>query len=216
MTSRFRSSPCILALLPMNARAANALDCFVRAEIKSVGVDGKGFVVNEAHLLQLFPNMSDLLEATTFRVNNTWMGLSPHSPAKFEVVLVLNGDRFEGEASISHGKEGEDAFQASKRNISTPCDAVRAFLCAVLHVRLEERAYEPYIAHTDSYPDLSFTFQGQSGPIVIFTRSQPRVIQAQFVQTPWAISYADRTFVVSAPDIDAALDGLDSSLFPKI
>jgi hypothetical protein len=205
----------ILALAPINARAAKALDGFACAETKPVGVDGKASVVNGPRLLELFPDMSALLEATAFRVNNTWMGLSLHSPAKFEVVLALNGDRFEGEASISHGEEGRDTFQASKRNVSVPRDAVRAFLCAVLQVALEERAYEPYIAHTDDYPDLSFTFQGQSGPIAIFTRSQPRVIQSQFVQTPWAITYADRTFVVSAPDIDAALDGLDPSLFPK-
>jgi hypothetical protein len=205
----------ILALEPISASAANALDGFACAEIKSVGVDGKAAVVNGPRLLELFPDMSGLLEATTFRVNNTWMGLSLSSPSKFEVALALNGDHFEGEASVSRGQEGRDTFQASKRNISVPRDAVRAFLCAVLQVPLDERAYKPYIAHTDDYPDLSFTFQGQSGPITIFTRSQPRVIQSQFVQTPWAISYADRTFVVSAPDIDAALDGLDPSLFPK-
>jgi hypothetical protein len=205
----------MLALAPISASAAEALDGFACAKMKSVGVDGKASVMNGPRLLELFPEMSDLLEATAFRVNNTWMGLSPHSPSKFEVALALNGDRFEGEASVSSGMEGRDTFQASKRNISAPRDAVRAFLCAVLQVPLDERAYEPYIAHTDDYPDLNFTFQGQSGPIAIFTRSQPRVIQSQFVQTPWAITYADRTFVVSAPDIDAALDGLDPSLFPK-
>jgi hypothetical protein len=205
----------MLALAPIDASAAKALDGFACPEIKPAGVGGMASVVSGPRLLELFPEMSDLLEATAFRVNNTWMGLSPNSPSKFEVALALNGDRFEGEASISHGQEGRDTFQASKRNISAPRAAVRAFLCAVLQVPLEERAYQPYIAHTDDYPDLSFTFQGQSGPIVIFTRSQPRIIQSQFVQTPWAISYADRTFVVSAPDIDAALDGLDPSLFPK-
>jgi hypothetical protein len=205
----------ILALAPINARAANALGGIACAEIKSVGADGKASVLNEHRLLDLFPDISGLLEATAFRVNNTWMGLSPQSPAKFEVALALNGDRFEGKASISRGQEGRDAFQAKKRNISLPRDAVWAFLCAVLQVPIEERAYEPYISHTDDYPDLSFTFQGQLGPIAIFTRSQPRVIDSQFVQTPWAISYADRTFVVSAPDIDAALDKLDPSLFPR-
>jgi hypothetical protein len=205
----------ILTLALINVCAAKASDGFTCAQIKPVGVGGMASVVSRPRLLELFPEMSSLLEATAFRVKNTWMGLSLHSPSKFEVVLALNGDHFEGEAAVSHGQEGRDTFQASKRNISVPRDAVRAFLCAVLQVPLEERAYEPYIERTDNYPDLSFTFQGQSGPIAIFTRSQPRVIQSQFVQTPWAISYVDRTFVVSAPDIDAALDGLDPTLFPK-
>jgi hypothetical protein len=200
---------------PINAGAADALDGSSCPKVNPVGVDETASVASGPRLLDLFPEMSGVLDATAFRVRNKWMGMSLSSPAVFEVALALDGDRFEGEASLRYGAEGRDTFRAETRKVFAPRDAVRAFLCAVLQVALEERAYEPYIAHTDDYPDLSFTFQGQSGPIAIFTRSQPRVIQSQFVQTPWAISYADRTFVSSAPDIDAALDGLDPSLFPK-
>jgi hypothetical protein len=204
-----------IMLAPINARAEKASDRLACAEVKMAEVDGTASVGNGHRLLELFPEISGLLDTTAFRVNNKWMGLSLDSPAVFEVALALNGDHFEGEASVSYGPPGRDGFRATKRNVVVPREAVRAFLCAALQVPLEERAYKPYLAHTDDYPDLNFTFQAQSGPIAIFTRSQPRVVQSQFVQTPWAISYADRTFVVSAPDIDAALDGLAPSLFPK-
>jgi hypothetical protein len=209
----------ILALVPINARAANVSDGFACAEAKPIGSDGTVPVVMGPRLLALFPEISSVLDTSAFRVSNKWMGLSPYSPAKFEVALALDGDRFEGEGSLSYGGQGRDSPQVTKRNVAVPRDAVRAFLCAALHAPLEERAYEPYIAHTDDYPDLRFTFQGQGGPMTILTRSQSHTVQSQLVQTPWAINYADRSFVVSAPDIDTALDqllaSLDIRLFPE-
>jgi hypothetical protein len=209
----------ILAWAPINARAAEASDGFTCAQVKPVGVDGKESVMSGPRLLELFPEMSGVLDVTAFRVSNKWMGLSRLSPAIFEVALVLDGDRFEGEASVRYGGEGRGTFQATKRKVLAPRDAVRAFLCAALQTPVEERDYKPYIAHTDDYPDLEFTFQGQRGPLTIFTRSQPHIVPPQWVQTPWAISYADRVFVVSAPDIDSALDqltqSLDIRLFPE-
>lgn len=212
-------STVILAWSPLNAGAANAQDGSSCPKVNRVGVDGKESVLSGPRLLELFPEMSGVLDMTAFRVSNKWMGLSRLSPAIFEVALVLDSDRFEGEASVRYGGEGRDTLQATKRKVFAPRDAVRAFLCTALQAPLEERTYKPYIAHTDDYPDLNFTFQGQSGPLTIFTRSQPQINQSRWVQTPWAISYADRTFVVSAPDIDSALDGLlpslDIRLFPE-
>jgi hypothetical protein len=208
-----------MAWLPVNAGAADALDGSSCPKVNFVGVDGTESVMGGPRLLDLFPEMSGLLDATAFRVSNKWMGLSRLSPAVFEVALAFDGDRFEGEASLRYGGEGRGASQATKRKVFAPRDAVRAFLCAALRAPLEERDYKPYIAHTDDYPDLNFTFQGQRGPLSIFTRSQPRVVPPRWVQTPWAISYADRTFVVAAPDIDSALDqltqSLDIRLFPE-
>jgi hypothetical protein len=208
-----------MAWSPLNAGAADALDGPSCPKVNPVGVDETASVASGPRLLELFPEMSGVLDATAFRVSNKWMGLSPDSPAIFEVALILDGDRFEGEASVHSGGEGRGAVQASKRKVFAPRDAVRAFLCAALQAPTEERDYKPYIAHTDDYPDLNFTFQGQRGPLMIFTRSQPRVVQSQWVQTPWAIGYADRVFVVSAPDIDSALDrllqSLDIRVFPE-
>jgi hypothetical protein len=208
-----------MAWSPLNAGAADALDGSSCPKVNPVGVDETASVASGPRLLDLFPEMSGVLDATAFRVSNKWMGLSPDSPAIFEVALSLEGDRFEGEASVRYGGEGRGASHATKRKVFAPRDAVRAFLCAALQAPLEERDYKPYIAHTDDYPDLNFTFQGQRGPLMIFTRSQPRVVQSQWVQTPWAIGYADRVFVVSAPDIDSALDrllqSLDIRVFPE-
>jgi hypothetical protein len=207
------------ALLPINAGAADALDGSSCSKVNSVEVDGKESVMSGPRLLELFPEMSGMLDVTAFHVSNKWMGLSRLSPAIVEVALVLDGDRFEGEASVRYGGEGRDTFQATKRKVFASRDAVRAFLCAALQAPTEERDYKPYIGHTDDYPDLNFTFQGQRGPVTIFTRSQPHIVPPQWVQTPWAINYADRVFVVSAPDIDSALDrltqSLDIRLFPE-
>jgi hypothetical protein len=209
----------ILAWSPLNAGAAKALDGFACPEIKPVGADGKASVAIGPRLLELFPEMSGVLDTTAFRVSNKWTGESLLSPAILEVALALDGDRFEGEASLGYGAQGKDSPLATKRKVVVSRDAVRAFLCAALQAPLEEQDYKPYIAHTDDYPDLNFTFQGQRGPITIFTRSQPHVVQSQWVVTPWAIGYADRVFVVSAPDIDSALDrllpSLDIRLFPE-
>jgi hypothetical protein len=111
-------------------------------------------------------------------------------------------------------------LQATKRKVFAPRDAVRVFLCAALQAPLEERDYKPYISHTDDYPDLNFTFQGERGPLTIFTRSQPHVsFQRYGRRSPWAIGYADRTFVVDSPDIDSALarllQSLDIRVFPE-
>jgi hypothetical protein len=209
----------VLAWSPLNAGAAKALDGSSCPKVNFVGVDGMESVMSGPRLLELFPEMSGVLDTTAFRVNNSWMGLSPDSPAIFEVALSLEGDRFEGEASVRYGGEGRGASHATQRNVFAPRDAVRAFLCAALQAPIEEREYKPYRAHTDDYPDLNFIFQGQRGPVTIFTRSQYRSVPPRWVQTPWAIGYADRTFVVTAPDIDAALDrllqSLDIALFPK-
>jgi hypothetical protein len=202
----------VLAWAPLDAGAANALDGSSCPKVNLVGADGKESVMSGPRLLELFPEMSGVLDVTAFRVSNKWMGLSRLSPAIFEVALALDGDRFEGEASVRYGGEGRGALQATKRKVFAPRDAVRAFLCAALQAPLEERDYKPYIAHTDDYPDLNFTFQGPRGPVTIFTRSQPHIVPPQWVQTPWAIGYADRVFVVSAPDIDSALDQLTQSL----
>lgn len=202
----------ILVWSPLNAGAADALDGSSCPKINPVGADGTASVAIGPPLLELFPEISGVLDVTAFRVSNKWMGLSPLSPAVFEVALALDGDRFEGEASLRYGGEGRGTVQATKRKVFAPRDAVRAFLCAALQSPTEERDYKPHIAHTDDYPDLEFTFQGQSGPLTIFTRSQSRVVPPRWVQTPWAIGYADRTFVVAAPDIDAALDQLTQSL----
>jgi hypothetical protein len=204
---------------PINAGAADALDGSSCPKVNPVGVDETASVASGPRLLDLFPEMSGVLDATAFRVRNKWMGMSLSSPAVFEVALALDGDRFEGEASLRYGAEGRDTFRAETRKVFAPRDAVRAFLCAALQAPTEERDYKPYIAHTDDYPDLNFIFQGERGPVTIFTRSQYRSVPPRWVQTPWAIGYADRTFVVTAPDIDAALEqltqSLDIELFPK-
>ena len=207
-----------MAWSPLDAAAADALDgpC---AKVIPVGVDRKESVMGGPRLVDLFPETSGVFGATAFRVSNKWMGLSPLSPAVFEVALALDGDRFEGEASLRYGGEGRGASQATKRKVFAPRDAVRVFLCAALQAPLEERDYKPYISHTDDYPDLNFTFQGERGPLTIFTWSQPHVIPTLWRRSPWAIGYADRTFVVDSPDIDSALarllQSLDIRVFPE-
>lgn len=157
-----------------------------------------------ATLPELFPSLADLPEANTVAIELGWQGLSPLSPVEASYLLELRNGQFEGKARF------KVATAAAIRDIVVPRDIVRAFLAAAIRVKLVEKEYQPRIAHTDDYPSVAVAVGTKQGKLTIATRSQPQKSASgkYWDATPWAISFSGRTFVVTANDLDQALDPL--------
>jgi hypothetical protein len=197
--------------LPLGVGPAKASDAKVCTQ--TTPVDGASVPATaKTRFLDLLPETSDLLDATALQVTNTWIGEPSDPSVTFGSALTLVGDEFKGDGELHNSREGDNGSPPKKRNSAISRDDARAFLCAALQAPVEERAYEPYISHTDDYPALSFKFEGRTGPLKVFTQSQPHVVQSHWVRTPWAIVYHGRTFVVTAADIDLALRRLPRTL----
>ena len=83
-------------------------------------------------------------------------------------------------------------------------DLVRAFLTAASKVALVEAEYRAHIEHTDDYPSLEVEVGTKQGLLRIGTQSQQRPKSDYVDRTPWRVDYRDRTFVVTASDLDQA------------
>lgn len=162
---------------------------------------------SSANLLELFPSLSDLPDAPAVAIELGWQGLSLISPVQAKYLLGLHGDQFKGQGRF------KVATATATRDIIVPRDLLRRFLAAAIKVTLVEREYQPRITHTDDYPSVAITVQTQRGELSIETRSQPHRSSEKYRDaTPWAIHYSGRTFVVTADDLDRALDPLLSRL----
>jgi hypothetical protein len=152
-------------------------------------------------LPQLFPALASLRDATSVVVVVGWGGLSPTSPITAEYMLEVHGDQFEGNGRF------KVSWATSMRKIAVPREGVQAFLDAAGGVELVEKAYTPRITHTDDFPYVGIRVHAGQELVEIATRSQLRRPEAgQYLdQTPWAITYLGRTFVVTASDLDKAL-----------
>jgi hypothetical protein len=161
-----------------------------------------------ATLPQLFPVLVDLPKATALTIAIGWNGLSPLAPISADYSIELKNDQFEGMGNF------KVAAMTATRTIVIPTDIVRSFLMAVIRVELVEKNYVPRITRTDDYPSFSVAVKTELGPLVIATQSQTlRPNTGTYVdRTPWAIRYSDRTFVVTASDLDQALGPLEPYL----
>jgi hypothetical protein len=155
-------------------------------------------------LPDLFPALADLPQTTTLAIELDWQGLSPLSPIEANYLLELHNDRFMGKATF------KVATATAVRDVVVPRDLVRAFLVAATRVELIEKSYQPRITHTDDYPSSAVVVNTRRGDLTIETRSQPRRSTSgkYWDATPWAMYYSGRTFVVTADDLDQALDAL--------
>lgn len=158
-----------------------------------------------ATLPQLFPALTDLSESKALVISMTWLGLSPLSPIRADYMLNLHNDQFEG---VAHFKVAEAT--SAKRSIAVPRDLIRAFLAAASKVEVIEKPYQPRITHTDDYPSVSIGVPIQDGQLIVGTNSQEQQSgsDAYADRTPWSITFAGRTFVVTASDLDKAFDPL--------
>lgn len=161
-----------------------------------------------ATLPELFPSLADLPEANALAIELGWQGLSPISPVQAKYLLGLHNDQFDGKGRF------KVATATATRDIIVPRNLVRQFLAAAIKVTLLEQEYQPRIMHTDDYPSVAITVHTQQGELSIETRSQPRgsTSEKYWDATPWAIHFSGRTFVVTADDLDRALDPLLSRL----
>jgi hypothetical protein len=150
-----------------------------------------------------FPELADLSETKTVVIGIQWLGLSPLSPMIADYLLELHDDQFVGQGQFKVAEA-----PAVSRPITVPRDVMRAFLAVASKVRMVEGEYEPRIEHTDDYPSLEFDVATKQGLLRIGTRSQLKDAESgTYVdRTPWNISYLNRSFVVTASDLDRAYE----------
>jgi hypothetical protein len=77
-----------------------------------------------------------------------------------------------------------------------------------------EGKYKARFEHTDDYPSLEFGVETKEGQLRIGTRSQlERAASGTgYDRAPWYISYRNRSFVVTASDLDRAYEPFDQYL----
>jgi hypothetical protein len=154
-------------------------------------------------LMRQFPELADLSDTKIVVIGIQWFGLSTLSPMTADYRLELHDDQFAGQGQFKVA----DA-PAVRRPIAVPRDVMRAFLAVAGKVRMVEDEYKPRIEHTDDYPSLEFDVATKQGPLRIGTQSQLKDAESgtYLDRTPWSISYLNRSFVVTANDLDRAYE----------
>ena len=154
-------------------------------------------------LILQFPELADLSETKTVVIGIQWLGLSTLSPMIADYLLELHDDQFVGQGQFKVAEA-----PAVSRPITVPGDVMRAFLAVASKVPMVEGEYEPRIEHTDDYPSLEFDVATKQGLLRIGTRSQLKDAESgtYLDRTPWSISYLNRSFVVTASDLDRAYE----------
>jgi hypothetical protein len=160
-------------------------------------------------LIRQFPGLADLSDTKIVVVGTQWFGLSNLSPMIANYRLELHDDQFSGQGQFKVA----DA-PAVSRPITVPRDVMRAFLAVASKVRMVEGEYKPRIDHTDDYPSLEFDVETKQGLLRIGTHSQLKYAESgtYLDRTPWSISYLNRSFVVTASDLDRAYEPFDQYL----
>jgi hypothetical protein len=154
-------------------------------------------------LTRQFPELADLSETKTVVIGIQWLGLSTLSPMIADYLLELHDDQFVGQGQFKVAEA-----PAVSRPIAVPRDVMRAFLAVAGKVLTVEGEYKPRIEHTDDYPSLEFDVATKQGLLRIGTRSQLKYGESgtYLDRTPWNISYLNRSFVVTATDLDRAYE----------
>ena len=154
-------------------------------------------------LIRQFPELADLSETKTVIIGIQWLGLSNLSPMIADYLLELHDDQFAGRGQFKVAEA-----PAVSRPITVPRDVMRAFLAVASKVRMVEGEYKPRIEHTDDYPSLEFDVATKQGLLRIGTQSQLKDAESgtYLDRTPWSISYLNRSFVVTASDLDRAYE----------
>ncbi len=154
-------------------------------------------------LTRQFLELADLSDTKTVVIGIKWFGLSTLSPMIADYLLELHDDQFVGQGQFKVAEA-----PAVSRPITVPRDVMRAFLAVASKVRMVEGEYKPRIEHTDDYPSLEFDVATKQGLLRIGTRSQLKYAESgtYLDRTPWSISYLNRSFVVTASDLDRAYE----------
>lgn len=143
-------------------------------------------------LISIFPELTRLSDAKSFRLEDDWDGNIGYAPIIAHYSLTLNGSQLEGTAEF-----GSDGRSMNPRKatypISIPATIAQDFLQILAQLPLQEGKYEPKKIYTDNYPSIKIEVDVNTGDkLTVFTRSQDQN------NVPWAVAYANRTFVVNS------------------
>ncbi len=158
------------------------------------------------------PSLPDFTGADSVMILETWFGLSPVAPLKsfYSIEKDAWEHRFTGAALFSVGRD----YHVDKQTaavMAVPMKTVEAFLRKLAQARPTEGEYEPFISHTDDYPEIVIRVgYGGGKTIMFFTRSQGTK------HVPWLVSYDGKSYVVKSAHPAQALKLLEPYLVRNI
>lgn len=149
------------------------------------------------HIPTVEPQKALSLITTTLAITmrDDWAGLSKASPIRAHYTLNRADDgSFTGLADFSAGDQSGTPV-AMTDTITIPAGVMKDFLEKLVAIPLVEGEYTPKVEHTDDYPNIAITVQVSSDTVSYYTQSQGDN------HVPWAISLANKTYVVDSPAI---------------
>ena len=128
----------------------------------------------------------------SIRLADDWAGLADYGPTQAHYMLQPKAGGFLGQATFSAGGDFSKEQMTDSAEITIPIRVVQNFLNTLAEATLEDGPYEPYIEHTDDYPDLSIdlVFDGQTVSYQSQSQGGGHV--------PWAVSIDTQTYVINS------------------
>ncbi len=144
--------------------------------------------------------------ATTVRIRNGWMGLSPLAPVDDRYEFHRVGDVFQASA-VCHAARHEHRLP----DVTFRASTLTTILARFAHVSVSSGPFRPLIMHTDDYPSTTIEFDTPAGTVSFTSQSQGRFAP------PWQIALPSAaTGVVSASvpgeAVSALLAGVGANL----
>lgn len=155
-------------------------------------------------LVQVFPALANIQDATAIRVQNYWYGWTTsglNSRSEY-YWLERKNNQFEG--------QGRLGLSSTTAQVIVPFNAAQNFLQMLTQIPIEEGEYIPYIDHTDDDYKVTVQVNTPTGTLCVFTQSQNK--ENSNYNLPWGLQFGGRTFVVNSPIAAQALAELQSHL----
>ncbi len=166
--------------------------------------------MHKGTLIQVFPALANLTDATSFNLRDDWSGFINYVTKYANYNLKRNGNQFEGDADFHIS-----VSQEATRHIVIPLNVAQAFLQTLEQIPLEEGPYTPKINQADTYLiDIAIQILTNAGPLDIFTNSQND--RNATGNAPWGVNFMGRTFVVNSDIPAKALDTLRPYLHEEV
>jgi hypothetical protein len=144
-----------------------------------------------------FVSFPELSTAYSITIIDNWDGLAPDAPINSLYTLKnptehIEDGQFQGSALFSVGGNFADTKKETAQ-ISVPKDVIQAFLQRLSEVSPENGTYQPFMEHTDDYPEITIrVLYGNAKTIEFYTTSQGDE------HIPWKVTYNSNSYVVKS------------------
>jgi hypothetical protein len=153
-------------------------------------------------------DLVDVHAATLVTLRDVWGGMSKHSPiaAVYELRRGATG-ALTGEGKFSTGLVAPKAVRISIR-----ASTAKNFLDALGRARMTRGKYEPYMGHTDDFPNIEIGLHvGAAGGAEDRVARLYTTSQGEF-HTPWGATVAGASYTIAGEEIGRALRAVQRSL----